>query len=180
MCWIVANARFHHLPRNPNAGQGYAGTTNPGVSWGLHRPDRMQKSGQLRCCLVLRNRRQFLERAGEGIRQAPHRPGLELLMRGLKVQIMDPPCQVLGKACLFLDECLVDQQLRRSRGQLHRPPLLYLLLQRSEVPLHPVHPNGQAVPQRKVLGMLCEDGSVHTWDNATKMGAGLEMTVSRR
>jgi len=101
-------------------------------------------------------------------------------MRGLKVQIMDPPCQVLGKACLFLDECLIDQQLRRSRGQLHRPPLLYLLLQRSEVPLHPVHPNGQAVPQRKVLGMLCEDGSVHTWDNATKMGAGLEMTVSRR
>src|SRR5215469_6254187 len=58
---------------------------------------------------------QILERAGEGIGQAPHGPWLELLMHGLKVQVMHSPCQVLGKARFLLDEGLVDEQLGRSR-----------------------------------------------------------------
>ena len=78
-------------------------------------------------------------------------------MHRLKVKVMDPPCQVLRKPCLFFYECLVDQQLGSSIRQLHRLPLLDLLLQRTEVPLHPVDPNGQAVLQREVLGMLGED-----------------------
>jgi hypothetical protein len=72
----------------------------------------------------------------------------------------DPPRQVLRKPQFVLDERLVDQQLCRGRGQLHRPPLLHLLLQRPEVPLHPIDADGQAVFQREVLGMLREHGSV--------------------
>ena len=79
-------------------------------------------------------------------------------MHWLKVEIVDPPGQVLGKPRLLFDECLVDQQLRRSRGQLQRLPFFDLLLQRPEVPLHPIDTNGQAVFQRKVLGMLREPG----------------------
>ena len=47
-----------------------------------------------------------------------------------------------------------------GRGQLHCPPLAYLLLQRTEVSLHPVDPDGQAVFQREVLGMLREHGGI--------------------
>ena len=70
---------------------------------------------QLSRGLVLRDGLQILERAGEGIGQAPHGPWLELLMHGLKVQVMHSPCQVLGKARFLLDEGLVDEQLGRSR-----------------------------------------------------------------
>ena len=72
--------------------------------------------------------------------------------------------QVLGKPRLLLDERLIDQQLGSSRGQLHGTPLVHLLLQRTKVPLHPVNPDGQAVFQREVLGMLREHMSVRAWD----------------
>ena len=125
----------------------------------------MQKARQLRSRFVLRYWFQFLERAGEGVRQAPHRSRLELLMHGLKVQLVHTPRQVLGKTQFVLDERLVDQQLCRSRRQLHRLPFLDLLLQRPEVPLHPVDADGQAVFQREVLGMLREHGSVRACDD---------------
>jgi hypothetical protein len=35
---------------------------------------------------------------------------------------------VFGKPGFILDECLVDEQLGRSRGQLHGSPFLNLLL----------------------------------------------------
>jgi hypothetical protein len=47
---------------------------------GYEGPDRLQKPRQLRCSLVLRNWLQLLESAGEGVRQAPHGPRLELLV----------------------------------------------------------------------------------------------------
>ena len=72
-------------------------TVRPTFSMGLLRPDRLQKARQLRRRLVLRNWLQFLERAGEGVRQAPHGSRLELLMHGLKVQLVHPPRQVLRK-----------------------------------------------------------------------------------
>jgi len=78
-------------------------------------------------------------------------------MHRLKVQVMHSSRQMLGKACFFLDERLVDEELGRGRGQLYRLPFLYLLLQRSEVSLHPVDTDGQAVFQREMLGMLCQD-----------------------
>jgi hypothetical protein len=63
----------------------------------------------------------------------------------LKVQIVYPPSQMLRKPRLLLDERLVDQQLGSSRSQMHRTPLLHLLLQRPEVSLHPIDTDGQAV-----------------------------------
>jgi hypothetical protein len=77
-----------------------------------------------------------------------------------KVEIMHSPREVLGKPRLLLDEGLIDQQLGRRRGQLHRTPLVHLLLQRPEVPLHPIDADGQAVFEREVLGMLSQNGSV--------------------
>ena len=124
---------------------GITGTAHRHFCWQLRRPDRLQKARQLRRGLVLWHRLQFLECTREGVRQAPHRPRLELLMHGLKVQIMDTPRQVLGKPGLLLDERLIDQKLCRGRGQLQGTPFLDLLLQRSEVPLHAVHADGQAV-----------------------------------
>ena len=56
--------------------------------WGLGRPDRLQKASQLRRRLILRNRLQFLECAGECVRQAPHGSRLEFLMHRLKVQLV--------------------------------------------------------------------------------------------
>src|SRR5271165_4462395 len=91
------------------------GYRTPTLRWGLLRADRLQKPRQLRRCLVLRNRLQLLEGTGEGVREAPHGPRLELVMRGLKVEIVDPPGQVLRKSRFVLDERLVDQQLCRSR-----------------------------------------------------------------
>ena len=41
----------------------------------------------------------------------------------------------------------------------------HLLLQGTKVPLLPVDPDGQAVFQREVLGMLREHGSVSTWSS---------------
>ena len=81
-------------------------------------------------------------------------------MLGQKVQIMHSSREVLGKPRLLLDERLIDQQLGGGRGQLHRAPLVHLLLQRTKVPVHPVDPDGQAVFEREVLGMLRENGSV--------------------
>src|ERR1035441_1574093 len=83
--------------------------------WELRRADGLQKSRQLRGRLVLRNWFQFFERTGEGVGQAPHGSRLELLMHRLEVQIMHSPREVFGKPSLLLDECLVDQQLCRSR-----------------------------------------------------------------
>ena len=100
------------------------------VRWPLLRPDGLQKSRQLRRGLVLRNWLQFLERAGECVREAPHGSRLELLMHGLKVQLVHTPRQVLRKPQFVLDERLVDQQLCRSRRQLQRLPFFDLLLQR--------------------------------------------------
>src|ERR1039457_919774 len=47
----------------------------------------------------------------ERVREAPHGSRLELLMHGLKVQLVHTPRQVLRKPQFVLDERLVDQQL---------------------------------------------------------------------
>ena len=85
-------------------------------SCGLRRLDCLQKPGQLRGGLVLRDRLQLLECTGEGVRQAPHGSRLKLFVHRLKVQVVDSSRQMLGKPGFFLNECLVDQQLGRSCG----------------------------------------------------------------
>src|ERR1035438_9169299 len=131
------------------------------VRWPLLRPDGLQKPRQLRHGLVLWNWLQFLERAGECVREAPQGSRLERLMHWLKVQLVHTPRQVLRKPQFVLDERLVDQQLCRSRRQLQRLPFFDLLLQRPEVSLHLIDADGQTVFDREVLRMLSENGSVH-------------------
>jgi len=131
--------------------------------------DRLQKAGQSRRGLVLRNWIQFLKRAGECVREAPHGSRLELLVHRLEIQVMDPSRQVLREALLTLDECLVDQQFGRSIGQLPRLPFLDLPLQRPEIPLHPINSDGKAVFQQEILGMFGQHWREHSRDNVAKL-----------
>ena len=61
---------------------------------------------------------------------------------------------------LVLDEGLIDEQFCRRVRQLHRLPLLNLLLQGAEVPLHAVDSHCQAVLQQEVFGVFREDRRV--------------------
>src|SRR5215469_16646384 len=47
-----------------------------------------------------------------------------------------------------------------DRLQLHGSPFLYLLLQGSKVPLHPIYANSKAVLKREMLRMLRQDCGV--------------------
>jgi hypothetical protein len=47
--------------------------------------NRLEKPGQLAGGFVLRDRIEFLEGRGEGVRQAPHRSGLEFLNRRVRI-----------------------------------------------------------------------------------------------
>jgi hypothetical protein len=59
---------------------------------------------------------------------------------------------------LAVDECRVEDQLRRVIGDLGLPPGLHLALQRFEVPLNPVHANRERVNQVEVLVCLAGTG----------------------
>ena len=53
-----------------------------------------QIGSQLRRRLELRDRIQFPERGGKGIRQTPHRTRLEVFVLRREVQFVDTPCQM--------------------------------------------------------------------------------------
>jgi len=54
-------------------------------------PGGLQEARELGRRLILRDRVQFLEGAREGVRQAPHGPGLEILELWMEVEVMNPP-----------------------------------------------------------------------------------------
>jgi hypothetical protein len=60
-----------------------------------------------------------------------------------------------GPYAFFLNECLVDQQLGRSRGQLRCSPLANLLLQRTKVPLRAINTDGRLLAQNHHVGIRC-------------------------
>ena len=91
---------------------------------------------------------------GEGVRQAPHRPGRELRILRFEVQPVDLGQQTSGRLKLGVDKCRVDDQLRRIIGDLSLPPGLHLALLRFEVPLNPVHADRECINQAEALGVL--------------------------
>src|SRR2546425_9334644 len=74
--------------------------------------EAVQERPQFRRGLELRDGVEFLERRGEGVRQAPHRSRLEFLQRRIEIPIVDDSGQVFWHLQLAFDECLVDDQLR--------------------------------------------------------------------
>jgi hypothetical protein len=85
-------------------------------------------------------------------------PWLKLIVYGLKAQFMNSSRKMLGESSFFLNERLVDEQLGRSREQLHGSPFLYLLLQGSEVSLHPVDTNRQLSSREKCFECFAKTG----------------------
>ena len=116
-----------------------------------------EKAAQLGRCLELRHRIELLEGAGEGVRQAPHRPGREFRVLRLEIQPVDLGQQAPGRFQLAVNERRVEDQLRRVIGDLRLPPRLNLALQRLEVPLNPVHADRERINQVEALGVLGQD-----------------------
>jgi hypothetical protein len=67
---------------------------------GSRRSRRFKKLSQHRCCPELGDGVKFLEGRCESIRQAPHRSGLEFLVLGVEIHLVDSACQMsLGVPC---------------------------------------------------------------------------------
>ena len=99
----------------------------------------LKKLSELRCCPELRGGVQFLERRCEGIRQAPDRPRLELLILRLEIRIMHRAGKVLGSFQFAFDERLLDNDLGGDVRQFASLPRFHLLAHRLEVALHPIN-----------------------------------------
>src|SRR5690242_15273511 len=88
----------------------------------LARVPLLQEAAQLRGRLELRNRLQFFERGRERIGEAPERPGLELFVLRIEIEIVDPPCQVFRHLEFTLDERLINDHLCGNSAQFRLPP----------------------------------------------------------
>src|SRR5258708_29513706 len=113
-----------------------------------------EKAAQLGRGFELRDRIELLERAGEGIGQAPHGPRRELRIFGLKVQPVDfrqkTPWSVEGA----VDERIVEDQLCALVADLRLPPQLHLELQWLNVSLNPVNADSKRVDQVEAFGVF--------------------------
>ena len=79
------------------------------------------------------NRRQFFEGGGEGVREAPFRSRSELLVFGLKVEMVNHAREVFWSLQSALHKRFIDDNLRRDVGKFVSLPRFYLLLHRLEV-----------------------------------------------
>jgi hypothetical protein len=69
----------------------------------------LQEARQLCRGLVLRNWVHLFDGDGEGVRQALHGPGLELLVLRIDVKVGHPQCQVSRDVQVTFDERPVDR-----------------------------------------------------------------------
>ena len=88
----------------------------------------------------------------------------------VEIQIMDAASQMLGDIQLALDECSVDDQLRRFVRNPCRFPTFNLLLHWLEIPLHAVHAHGEGVHKAQVFGVLGKHGRERSRDNVSNFG----------
>src|SRR5258708_4009186 len=131
-----------------------------GCVWKL-REASLQELTQLRGCLELRDRLQFLESGSKRIRKTPDRPRLQFLVLWLEVEVMHGAGKVPRGFELPLHERLVDDYFRGNVCQLAFLPRLHLLSHRLEVSLHSINANRDAVDERERLRVFCEDGRGH-------------------
>ncbi len=112
-----------------------------GETVGLRRQLR-QKSSQFGCGFELGNGIQFLECAGERIRQAPHRPRRELLVLRLEIEPVHFGEKSTWRFQLAIHERGIENQLRPFVGDLRLPPLFHLASHRVKASLDPIDTNG--------------------------------------
>jgi hypothetical protein len=132
------------------------------LSWQL-----VQKFAQLGRRFELWHRIESLERAGEGVRQAPHRSRRELRVFRLEIEAVNLGQQASWRFQLAVDERRVQDQPCGIVGDLRLPPQFNLALQGLEIPLDSVHAYRERINQVEALGVLGQDGSEHTWDNVS-------------
>jgi len=126
-----------------------------------------QERSQLRRCFELRNRLQFLEGRSEGVRQAPHRARLKILVLRIEVEVVNDTCEMLRRLQIAFDEGAVDDELRGRRRELLLSPLLRLSAHGLEVALHAVDANRQTILQGEVLRVLGQHRRERARDNVT-------------
>ena len=106
---------------------------------------QLEEWSELRSCLELWDRIEFLERARERIGEAPCRPRSEFLDLRIEVQIEDSASQVLRNIQLALHKGPVNDQLHSFVGKARPFPRLYFPPHRLKVPLHAVYSNRENV-----------------------------------
>ena len=116
-----------------------------------------EKRAQLSRGFELGNGVEFLERAGERIRQAPHCPWRKLLVLWLKVQAMDLWQKGPGRFQFAIYERPVENQLCLLVADLGLLPALHLQSHRLKASLNPVDANCKCVDQIEALGVLGQD-----------------------
>jgi len=117
-----------------------------------------EKSSQLRRRFELGNGVQFLECAGERVREAPHRPRRELFVLGLEVQPVHFGEKTPGRFQLAVHKRGIEDQLRSFVSDLRLTPLLHLTTHRLEASLNPINAYRERVDQIEALGVLRQDG----------------------
>lgn len=140
---------------------------------------QLEERCELRGCLELRDRVEFLERTREGVGQAPQCSRSEFLDLRIEILIMNSPGQVFWGVQLALHKSLVDDQFRGLIRKSRRLPRLDLLLHRLEVPLHAVHPDRENVHEAQVFGVLGEYGREVAMNNMAKLPFELSVPISR-
>src|SRR5579871_3710390 len=113
-----------------------------------------EEAAQLSRCPELGNRVEVLECRGECVGQAPYRAWLELLVLRIEIQVVNAPSEVSRNIQLALDERLVDDHFGGYVGQFGLTPRLDLPAHGLEIPLHPIHTDGDRVDERERLRVL--------------------------
>src|SRR5437773_5563695 len=98
---------------------------------------------KLRRRLELRDRIEFLEGRGEGVREAPHRARLKLLELRVEVEVVDFARQVFRGVQFLFDERSIYKELGVGFRELEVLPGLDLAAHGLEIALHPVYAHGQ-------------------------------------
>jgi hypothetical protein len=78
-----------------------------------------------------------------------------------------------------LDERLVNDHLRGDIAEFGLPPGFDLLLHRAEIPLHPVHSDGNRIQQVQGFRVLCEHRCKVAMNNIAKLPFELSVPISR-
>lgn len=119
---------------------------------------KFKKRCELRSHVELRDRIKILERAGEGVGQAPQRSRSKLLDPGIEIVIVHPSDQVFGSLELSLNESSINDQFCAFIRKARSLPGLDLFSHWFEVPLHSVNSDRKDVHETDVLGVLGEHG----------------------
>src|SRR6266699_3921330 len=115
----------------------------------------LKETGQLSRSPELRDGLQFLEYAGESIRQAPQGARLEGVKLRIEIEVMDRPGEVPRHLQFRLDERPVYDQPSGRVGQLTLLPELHALDHGLKVALHLIHAVGKGLQQVEVLAVRC-------------------------